>query len=143
MFPNETRFLVADDMVGMRKLVKQNLQQLGYRNIVDVEDGEAAYRAMIDALLEKRPFDVVLSDWKMPKMNGLEFLKAVRDHPELSATVFLLVTAENEFEQVKAAIALGVHDYVVKPFTPQSLKSKLLNAWKKTQSGADHGKSAK
>lgn len=126
-------------MVGMRKLVKQNLQQLGYRNIVEVEDGEAAYRALIEALLEKSPVQVILSDWKMPKMTGLDLLKAVRDNPELQATVFLLVTAENEFEQVKAAIALGVHDYVVKPFTPNSLKAKLINAWKKSQAGSSTG----
>ena len=133
MFPTDIRILVADDMVAMRKLIKQTLNQLGYRNVEEADDGEQAYRLILEAHLETRPFGLILSDWRMPKMTGIQLLQAVRSNPDVHDTVFLLITAENEFEQVKEAIALGVHDYVVKPFSSSGFKAKLTQAWKKSQ----------
>ena len=131
MFPDHTKILALDDMPGMRQIVKGTLRQLGFKKITLAENGKAGAQALTDALKTDEPFNLVLSDWNMPDGSGIEFLKFVRTHPELKDLPFLLVTAEGEFRQVKMAMELRVTEFVVKPFTQETLKAKLENAWKK------------
>ena len=112
--------LVVDDFATMRKVIKNLLKQVGYKNITEAEDGGAALR-----VLKSQKIDFIISDWNMPNMNGLEFLKAVRADSELSDLPFLMVTAEALKENVVAAVKAGVSNYIVKPFTADTLNEKI------------------
>ncbi|MBW2559934.1 MAG: response regulator [Deltaproteobacteria bacterium] len=114
------RILVVDDFATMRKVIKNLLKQGGYNNIVEAEDGAEALKVLKSVKVE-----FVISDWNMPNMNGLEFLKAVRADAELSGLSFLMVTAEALQENVVLAVKAGVSDYIVKPFTAEVLNEKI------------------
>ncbi|OPX39570.1 MAG: response regulator [Desulfobacteraceae bacterium 4484_190.3] len=114
------KILVVDDFATMRKVIKNLLKQIGYINIVEADDGVAALR-----ILKSQKVDFIISDWNMPNMNGLEFLKAVRADNELSGLPFLMVTAEALKENVVLAVKAGVSNYIVKPFTAEVLNEKI------------------
>lgn len=129
MFDPKTRFLVVDDFKTMRTIVKKTLSNLGYTEVAEAEDGKQAHDLLLKAMLEGNPFGCVVSDWNMPNMSGLEFLKAVRANTSTVTLPFILVTAENEQAQVVEAAKAGVSNYLVKPFTPVDFKTKLEAAW--------------
>ncbi len=129
MFDPKTKVLVVDDMLTMRKIIIKILKELGFSDITEAANGEEAWQKT-----QSGQFGLIISDWNMPVCSGLEFLKKVRGAPELSKLPFLLVTAEAEQQQVLEAIKSGVDQYIVKPFTAQSLKSKLEAVYKKTAS---------
>lgn len=113
--------LVVDDSRAVRKLLSQNLQGLGY-NVTEAENGVAA----LDALQTMpSPVELILTDWNMPEMNGLDFLKAVRLKPEYGSVPVVMVTTETEMEQMAAALEAGANEYVMKPFTREILADKL------------------
>lgn len=114
------KILIADDFATMRRIVKNLLKQLGYENITEAEDGEQAY-----AKLKGGGFKFVVSDWNMPNLDGLGLVQKVRSDPELKTLPFLMVTAEAEKEKVIEAIKAGVSNYIVKPFTAETLKEKI------------------
>ncbi|PKN33666.1 MAG: response regulator [Deltaproteobacteria bacterium HGW-Deltaproteobacteria-19] len=114
------KLLIVDDFATMRKVIRNILKQLGYENIVEAEDGSIALR-----VLKSQKIDLVISDWNMPNMTGLELLKAVRADEELKVTPFLMVTAEALQENVVAAVKAGVSNYIVKPFTAEAMNEKL------------------
>lgn len=114
------KILVVDDFSTMRKIIKNLLKQAGYKNIVEAEDGGEALK-----VVKSEKVDFIISDWNMPNMNGLEFLKAVRADSESSSLPFLMVTAEGLQENVVAAVKAGVSNYVVKPFTAEVLDEKI------------------
>jgi len=129
MFDPKTKVLVVDDMLTMRKIVTKILKEMGFTNISEAADGNEAWDKVKDG-----GYGLIISDWNMPKCSGLEFLKKVRADGNLAKTPFLLVTAEAEQQQVVEAIKSGVDQYIVKPFTPQGLKTKLESAYKKCAS---------
>ena len=112
--------LAVDDFSTMRRIIRNMLKQLGYNNILEAEDGAVALR-----LLQGGKVDFVISDWNMPNMNGLELLKAIRADQNLKPIPVLLVTAEALKENVVEAVKAGVNNYVVKPFTAETLKEKI------------------
>ncbi len=114
------KILVVDDFATMRKIIKNILTQLGFKNILEADDGTTALE-----VLKKEKVDLIISDWNMPKMNGLELLKTVKNDPNLKDIVFIMVTAEAQKDNVIEAIRHGVNQYIVKPFTPETLKEKL------------------
>ena len=117
------KVLVADDFATMRRIVKGVLKQLGFNNIVEAEDGSTA----LDAL-KKEKIGLIVSDWNMPKMTGLDLLKAVRGDEGLKGIPFIMVTAEGLKENVLEAVKLGVTNYVVKPFAPEAFSEKIQAA---------------
>ena len=121
MVEKNIKILVVDDFATMRKVVRNLLKQVGYEDIVEAEDGVMALRA-----LKSQKIDVIISDWNMPNMTGLELLKAVRSDSELAKTPFLMVTAEALQDNVVAAVKAGVNDYIVKPFTAEVLNEKIM-----------------
>jgi two-component system, chemotaxis family, chemotaxis protein CheY len=125
------RILVVDDMDTMRKIIKTQLTKLGYTEIVEADDGKNAVEAIKNAAGSNSNFDLIISDWNMPNMTGLELLKAVRSTPEISKTPFLMVTAEAEQKNIIEAIKCGVNNYIVKPFTPDTLQEKIKKALEK------------
>ena len=117
---SEIRFLVVDDFSTMRRIVKNFLNDLGYTNVTEADDGNTAL-----PILKAGNIDFLITDWNMPGMPGLELLKAVRADPALAKLPVLLLTAEAKREQIVEAAQAGVNGYVIKPFTAQTLKEKL------------------
>jgi two-component system chemotaxis response regulator CheY len=114
------KVLIVDDFATMRRIVKNILRQLGFTDISEADDGKTALKA-----LKKEKFDLILSDWNMPEMPGIELLKAVRADDELKDIPFLMVTAEAEKGNIVEAVKLGVSNYIVKPFTAETMSEKL------------------
>lgn len=114
------KILVVDDHESMRRIEKQILNDLGYPNVDMADDGTTAL-----PMLQAGNYDFVISDWNMPKMEGLELLKAIRADAKLTKTPVLLVTAESKKEKIIEAVKAGVNDYVVKPFNAEIIKAKI------------------
>ncbi|PTR28435.1 two-component system chemotaxis response regulator CheY [Luteibacter sp. OK325] len=116
------KILVVDDFSTMRRIVRNLLVELGFTNtlIQEAEDGNAAL-----VMLRAQSFDLVVTDWNMPNMTGIELLRAIRADAALKSMPVLMVTAENNRDQIIAAAQSGVNGYVVKPFTAVTLKEKL------------------
>jgi len=112
--------LIVDDFATMRKIVKNVLKQIGFKNIIEADDGRTALE-----VLKKEKIHFIVSDWNMPEVTGIELLKTVRNMEEHKTTPFLMVTAEGQKEQVLEAIKHKVNNYIVKPFTPETLKEKI------------------
>ena len=127
------RVLIVDDRAEMRAIIRSILQHLGIRRVETASDGEEALlklrtKAASDiSSNERQPFNLVISDWIMPKMDGVDLLHAMRSDTKLGQTPFLMVTSQNEKESVLAATTLGVTDYVVKPFSARILEQKVLS----------------
>lgn len=119
MDPN-AKILIVDDMQTMRRLLKSALNDLGYANVTDADGGKAAL-----TLLESGDYSLLITDWNMPDMEGIDLLKAVRANDRLKELPVLMVTAEAKKEQILEAAEAGVNGYVVKPFQPAQLKDKL------------------
>jgi len=114
------KILVVDDFATMRRIVKNVLKQIGFTNITEADDGTTALEQ-----LKSGSFDLIISDWNMPKMTGLDLLKTVRGMDEYKNIPFLMVTAEAQKQNVVEAVQAGVSNYVVKPFTADQLTEKL------------------
>ena len=118
------KVLVVDDFATMRRIVKGVLKQLGFNNIVEAEDGNLAFEE-----LKKEKFGLIVSDWNMPNMTGLDLLRAVRGDDSLKSIPFIMVTAEGQKENVVEAVKSGVSNYIVKPFTPETFSEKLAKVF--------------
>lgn len=114
------KILIVDDFATMRRILKNILKQLGFKNLVEADDGTSAWE-----ILEGQSIDLIISDWNMPKMTGLELLKKVRASDTHKGTPFLMVTAEAQKQNVIEAVQAGVSNYVVKPFTAEAISDKL------------------
>lgn len=114
------RAIVIDDSRAMRILLGDAMRALGY-TVAEAEQGRMA----LDRLQADGPCEVALVDWNMPVMNGLEFIRAVRAQPDWQAMRILVITSETEVEQVMLALQSGADEYLMKPFTPDTLASKL------------------
>jgi two-component system chemotaxis response regulator CheY len=112
--------LVVDDQQSIRVLVRTCLTQLGIKDIRDASDGEAGLKELI-----ARPAHLVISDFNMPKIDGLAFLRAIRAHPPIASTAFVMLTGRADAELVQRAVQFGVNNFLVKPFTTAQLKAKL------------------
>ncbi len=114
------KVLVVDDFATMRRIIKGVLKQRGFSKIVEAQDGSDA----LD-MLKKEEVGLIVSDWNMPKMTGLDLLKAVRGDDSLKGIPFVMVTAEGMKENVVEAVKSGVSNYIVKPFTPEAFTEKI------------------
>ena len=115
-----TSVLVVDDYATMRRIVRNLLTQIGFTNIEEAADGAEAL-----AKLRASPVGLVISDWNMEPMTGLQLLKEVRADARLKNTPFIMVTAESKTENVVSAKQAGVNNYIVKPFNAETLKTKI------------------
>lgn len=114
------RVLVVDDFSTMRRIVKNILRQLGFNDIVEADDGTTAWE-----ILNKDKIDFIVSDWNMPKMTGIDLLRKVRASEEFADIPFLMVTADAQQENIIEAVQAKVSNYIVKPFTPETMKQKI------------------
>lgn len=116
----DMKFLVVDDFSTMRRIVKNLLNDLGYGDVTEADDGATAL-----PMLQAGSFDFLITDWNMPAMPGLDLLKAVRADARLTKMPVLMLTAEAKREQIIEAAQAGVNGYVIKPFTAVTLKEKI------------------
>jgi len=114
------KVLVVDDQLTMRTLIRSALQEIGFREIADAGDGEEGLRALV-----AQPAHLVISDFNMPKLDGLGFLRAVRAHEPIRKTAFIMLTGRADKELVQRAMQFGVNNYVTKPFSPATLRGKI------------------
>ena len=112
--------LIVDDQQTMRSLIRTSLHALGITQTREAPDGEEGLRALISA-----PCNLVITDFNMPKLDGLGLLRAIRAHPPTSKTAFIMLTGRADRELVQRAVQFGVNNYLVKPFTTAQLKEKL------------------
>lgn len=114
------RVLIVDDQLTMRALIRATLLELGFRDITDVGDGEEALQA-----LRARAFHLIISDYNMPKMDGLGLLRAVRANELTKKAAFIMLTGRADKDLVQRAIQFGVNNYIAKPFSPTGLRQKI------------------
>ena len=112
--------MVVDDFSTMRRIIRKIMKDLEFKEVIEAENGAEAFE-----LLKTNKVDVIVSDWNMPTMTGLELLKKVRADERFKSLPFLLVTAEAQKDNIIQAIQAKVSNYVVKPFTPAALAEKL------------------
>ncbi len=120
------KVLVVDDMSTMRRILKNVLKQIGYTDLHEAEDGAVGLKK-----LREGGFGLVVSDWNMPVMSGIELLRAIRADSDIKHLPVLMVTAEAQKENIIEAVQAGVNNYVVKPFTADALLEKLENIFAK------------
>jgi two-component system chemotaxis response regulator CheY len=122
--------LVVDDFSTMRKIVKNVLRQIDITNVTEAENGKQA----LEILKKEGDFELIVSDWIMPEMTGIEFLRACKDDESVKKIPFVMVTAEAQKDSVIEAIKGGVDNYIVKPFTPDKLQDAIQKAVARTRS---------
>lgn len=114
------KILVVDDYATMRRIVRNLLTQIGFSDVDEAADGASALQK-----LRETKFGLVISDWNMEPMTGLQLLKEIRADAKLKDMPFIMVTAESKTENVIAAKQAGVNNYIVKPFNAETLKQKI------------------
>ncbi len=119
------KILVVDDMSTMRRIVKNILKQLGFNNLEEAENGQEALTK-----LKADTYGFVVSDWNMPIMMGIDMLRAIRADDKLKKIPVLMVTAEAQKENLMEAVQAGVSNYVVKPFTAETMQEKINKIFK-------------
>jgi two-component system chemotaxis response regulator CheY len=120
------KFLVVDDFSTMRRIVRNLLKELGFTNVEEAEDGAVAL-----SKLREGGFEVVVSDWNMPNLDGLTLLQTMRADAELKTLPFLMITAEAKKENIAAAVQAGASSCIAKPFTAATLQEKLDKIFEK------------
>jgi two-component system, chemotaxis family, chemotaxis protein CheY len=114
------KVLIVDDFATMRKIVRNVLKQIGFTTMLEADNGKAALK-----ILKKEKIDLILCDWNMPEMPGIELLKAIRSEDELKSIPFVMVTAEAQKDNIIEAVKAGVTSYIVKPFSAETVSEKL------------------
>ncbi len=114
------KILIVDDYKTMLRIIRNLLKQLGFNNVEDAIDGSSALQKLRDS-----DYDLIISDWNMEPMSGLQLLKEVRADVKMKEIPFIMITAESKSENVIAAKEAGVSNYIVKPFNAATLKGKL------------------
>mgnify|MGYP006451023521 CR=1 FL=1 len=112
--------LIVDDYHTMLRIIKNLLGQLGFKNVDEATDGQMALE-----MFQKKKYGLIISDWNMEPMSGIDFLKHVRSANDNADIPFIMITAESKTENVVAAKKAGVSNYIVKPFNAETLKSKI------------------
>jgi two-component system, chemotaxis family, chemotaxis protein CheY len=120
MFDANMDVLIVDDAATMRRIIKGLLHELGFKNMREADNGTNALEE-----LKRKKADLVVSDWNMPVMTGIDLLKAIRADESLKTLPVLMVTAEAKKENILEAIQAGVNNYIVKPFNAKTLEEKL------------------
>ncbi|MDR2638884.1 MAG: response regulator [Helicobacteraceae bacterium] len=115
------KILVVDDSSTMRRIIKNTLTRLNFKDLLEAENGAQAW----ETLAMNQDVAVLITDWNMPEMNGLELVKKVRAEPKFADLPIIMVTTEGGKTEVITALKAGVNNYIVKPFTPDVLKEKL------------------
>lgn len=133
------RVLVVDDMPAMRLILRNMLDEMGFERVDAADDGELAWRMLREAAVDaapgqaaQRPYGLVIADWNMISVSGVELLRSVRSFAPTRSLPFLIVTAEGDRAHLSEALHAGADGYLVKPFTPEDFRSKVNGALKRS-----------
>ncbi|RIZ71652.1 MAG: response regulator [Methylococcales bacterium] len=118
----QNKILIVDDVLSMRRLTKEILRDAGFTFVFEAQDGQEAL-----ILMRKIKVNLVICDWNMPVMSGIEYFKALQTDSKLAKTPFILLTSSSEITKVKEAIEVGITSYVVKPYKPADLMKKIYS----------------
>ncbi len=118
----QNKILIVDDVLSMRRLTKEILRDAGFTFVFEAQDGQEAL-----ILMRKIKVNLVICDWNMPVMSGIEYFKALQTDSKLAKTPFILLTSSSEITKVKEAIEVGIASYVVKPYKPADLMKKIYS----------------
>ncbi|MCX7082495.1 MAG: response regulator [Methylococcales bacterium] len=118
----QNKILIVDDVLSMRRLTKEILRDSGFTFVFEAQDGQEAL-----LLMRKIKVNLVICDWNMPVMSGIEYFKALQTDSKLAKTPFILLTSSSEITKVKEAIEVGITSYVVKPYKPADLMKKIYS----------------
>jgi len=114
--------ITVDDSSTMRRIIKNTLQKLGFNNVIEAGNGIEA----LEQMSKNNKIDIIITDWNMPEMDGLTYVKTVRTKEQYKDTPILMITTEAAKEDILTALSSGVNNYVVKPFTPETLQEKVF-----------------
>ena len=114
------KILIVDDITMMRRILRYTLKQIGLTNIIEADDGKSAIKA-----LKREKVDIIVCDWNMPEMKGIDVLNKVRSDNEFKDIPFIMVTVKDNKKDIEEAVKLGVTDYILKPFTVNTFSKKL------------------
>ncbi len=117
--------LIVDDYKTMLRVIRNLLNQIGFQSVDEASDGSQALE-----MIKEKQYDLIISDWNMEQMSGLDLLKAVRQTPHYAALPFIMITAESKTENIIAAKQAGVSNYIVKPFSADTLRTKIETVMK-------------
>jgi two-component system chemotaxis response regulator CheY len=120
MNPEDVNILIVDDSPTMRRIIKNTLERIGYRQSVEASNGLEALEALRDGSI-----NFIITDWNMPEMSGLEFVTELRSRVDYQKIPVLMITTRGMKEDVLQAVQAGVNNYMVKPFTPETLQAKI------------------
>ena len=139
MFSANIKVLVVDDMETMRAMLNNYLLDMGFKKIVMAVDGVKAIENLKAADKSGDPFQLIICDWDMPNMNGIEFLKVCQGDEKFKNIPVIFVTVEGNQKNILEAITYGVADYIVKPYTQSLLQSKLQRVLNRLQGAKQAG----
>lgn len=131
MYSLDTKFLIVDDNVNMRGSIVEILQNNGFDNLVQAQDGQAAINILESCFENLKPVDFVISDWNMPGMTGIDLLKFCRKSEKFKTLPFLMVTGERAEHLIIDAARSGVTDYLIKPVSAEKIKRKIEKVYQK------------
>jgi two-component system chemotaxis response regulator CheY len=134
MFPTDTRILLTDDSQTTRSLLRTFLKNAGYGwHLHEAEHGVRALEILREQEEKNKPIQLILSDWEMPLLSGLDFLKKVREEARWKTIPFIMITSVNRPEQVVEAVKAGVTGYIVKPLQAETLLERMKTAYTKSK----------
>tara|TARA_R110002072_G_scaffold64203_4_gene159569 strand:+ start:8710 stop:9105 length:396 start_codon:yes stop_codon:yes gene_type:complete len=119
------KVIVIDDMMTMRKILSKMLKEIGFSDITEADDGASAWPLIEEAHNTGKPYQLIVSDWNMPNMSGLDLLLKVKDTEGINKAAFLMITAEAEQSKIINVVEAGASDFLVKPFKSDALKDKI------------------
>ena len=122
MFPKDLKILICDDMGTMRKIIKNSLSDLGYNNTVQAKDGVEGWAKLEECVGQPDKIGMILCDWNMPSMTGIDLLKQIRGDERFADLPFIMLTAKSEEADAQEADHFGVSAYITKPFSASDLE---------------------
>jgi two-component system, chemotaxis family, chemotaxis protein CheY len=129
MFDTDTKILVAEDTDITRAIVRKMLEKMNFKHVTEVPNGALAWQEIERSVTANSPYRIVIADWNMPEMNGIDLLKRMQMVPQLRSTSFILLTSNTEKDHVVEAIKSGVSIYLAKPFAASALERKIKEAY--------------
>jgi len=129
LFLKNSVILIVDDSAESRGSLKRDLNELGYRNVLEAANGKSGLMKVDEAQQMGAPVTIIISDWIMPQMSGLEFLKEIRNTTHFSNLPFIMLTAHTQLNDVLKAIDAGVNSYLIKPHNVKDLSDSLTAVW--------------
>jgi two-component system chemotaxis response regulator CheY len=137
MFPTNINVLVAEDSITIREILKMQLSKMGYQNVVESIDGLQALETLQKNQSEGKAIHLIIADWHMPNMSGLDLLVHVKSDPQFETIPFLMVTGDQELSLVALAISNGADDFIVKPVTSDVLHERMSAIWQRVNKPAE------